>query len=79
MATFNLSPPEIKMDNENLPPGAERLTRHFRAMPGKLFAKLNDKQMIFDNLDTLLTSSGDWRFRTDLGAKFGRSLAARYV
>ena len=32
-----------------------------------------------DPLDTLLTSSGDWRFRTDLGAKFGRSLAARYV
>ena len=62
VATFDLSPPEIEMDNENLPPGAERLTRHFRAMP-----------------DTLLTASGDWRFRTDPGAKFGRSLAARYV
>ena len=39
VATFDLSPPEINMDNENLPPGAERLTRHFRAMPGKLFVK----------------------------------------
>ena len=28
-----LRPPE--MNDENLAPGAERLTRHFRAMPGK--------------------------------------------